>query len=132
MAEQKLILLVDDDPSFLEATATVLEGFRYRTKKAMNPEECFESLKKELPNLIILDVMMARLDSGFDVCRRLKADDRTRQIPILMLTAVDKKYPFDFGNAAGEKDWLPVDEFLDKPIEAMELVEHVRKLLKEE
>ncbi|MCK4330679.1 response regulator [candidate division WOR-3 bacterium] len=132
MAEQKLILLVDDDPSFLEATSTVLESFRYRTKKVMNPEECFESLKKELPDLIILDVMMARLDSGFDVCRRLKADDRTRQIPILMLTAVDKKYPFDFGSAAGEKDWLPVDEFLDKPIEAMELVEHVRKLLKEE
>lgn len=132
MAEQKLILLVDDDPSFLEATSTVLEGFGYRIKKAMNPEECFESLKKELPDLIILDVMMARLDSGFDVCRRIKADDRTKQIPILMLTAVDKKYPFDFGSAAGEADWLPVDEFLDKPIEAMELVEHVRKLLKEE
>lgn len=132
MAEQKLILLVDDDPSFLEATSTVLEGFGYRTKKAMNPEECFESLKKELPDLIVLDVMMARLDSGFDVCRRIKADDRTKQIPILMLTAVDKKYPFDFGSAAGEADWLPVDEFLDKPIEAMELVEHVRKLLKEE
>jgi CheY-like chemotaxis protein len=131
MGEQRSILLVDDDPSFLDATATVLEGFGYRIIKALNPEECFEELKKELPDLIILDVMMARLDSGFDVCRKLKTEDRTKQIPILMLTAVDKKYPFDFGSSAGEPDWLPVDEFLDKPVEAMELVEHVRKLLKE-
>lgn len=131
MAEQKSILLVDDDPSFLDAASSVLEGFGYRTIKALNPEECFEEVKKKLPDLIILDVMMARLDSGFDVCRKLKADDRTKQIPILMLTAVDKKYPFNFGSAAGEPDWLPVEEFLDKPVEAMELVEHVRKLLKE-
>lgn len=131
MAEQKSILLVDDDPSFLDATAIVLESFGYKAIKALNPEECFEELKKELPDLIILDVMMARLDSGFDVCRKLKTDERTKEIPILMLTAVDKKYPFDFGSVAGEPDWLPVDDFLDKPVEAMELVEHVRKLLKE-
>ena len=132
MADQKLILLVDDDPSFLDATISVLEGFGYRTKKALNPKECFEELGKELPDLIILDVMMARLDSGFDVCRKVKTDDRTKSIPILMLTAVDKKYPFDFGGAAGDPDWLPVDDFMDKPVEAMELIEHVRKLLKEE
>jgi len=130
MSEQKLILLVDDDPSFLDATTNVLEGFGYRTRKAMNPKECFEELEKELPNLIILDVMMARLDSGFDVCRKLKSNDRTKQIPILMLTAVDKKYPFDFGSVAGEPDWLPVEDFMDKPVEAMELVEHIRTLLK--
>ncbi len=129
MDEQKLILLVDDDPNFLDATETVLESFGFRIKRAMSPEECFNQLKIELPDLIILDVMMARLDSGFDCCRKLKADDRTKHIPILMLTAVDKKYPFDFGGAAGEADWLPVDDFIDKPVEAMELVEHIRRLI---
>ena len=75
------------------------------------------------------DVMMARLDSGFDCCRKLKTDEKTKHIPILMLTAIDKKYPFDFGEVAGEQDWLPVDDFMDKPVEAKELLEHVRKLL---
>jgi CheY-like chemotaxis protein len=129
MSDQKSILLVDDDPTFLDATTTVLDGFGYRTRRATSPAECFEELKKELPDLIILDVMMARLDSGFEVSRKLRADDRTKDIPILMLTAVDKKYPFDFGDAAGDPDWLPVDDFMDKPVEAMELIEHVRNLL---
>jgi len=132
MAEQKSILLVDDDPSFLDATSIVLESFGYKTIKALNPTECFEYIEKELPSLIVLDVMMARLDSGFDCCRKLKSDDRTKHIPILMLTAVDKKYPFDFGSAAGEPDWLPVDDFMDKPVEAMELIEHIEKLLEKE
>jgi len=131
MPEKKFILLVDDDPNFLDATITVLESFGYRTQRASSPEECFTRLKKELPDLIILDVMMARLDSGFDCCRKIKTEDRTKHIPILMLTAVDKKYPFDFGGAAGEADWLPVNDFMDKPVEAMELVEHVRKLIGE-
>jgi len=130
MSNQKSILFVDDDPSFLDATTNVLESFGYRVTKALNPKECFEALEKEVPDLIILDVMMARLDSGFDVCRKLKANERTKQIPILMLTAVDKKYPFDFGQSAGDPDWLPVDDFIDKPVEAMELVEHIRTLLK--
>lgn len=132
MADQKSILLVDDDPSFLEATANVLESFGYKTRRAMSPDACFEELQKELPDLMILDVMMARMDTGFEICRKVKTDDRTKQIPILMLTAVDKKYPFDFGGSAGDADWLPVDDFMDKPVEAMELVRHVRKLLKEE
>ena len=131
MSNQKSILFVDDDPSFLDATTDVLESFGYRVTKALSVKECFEALEKEVPDLIILDVMMARLDSGFDVCRKLKADEGTKQIPILMLTAVDKKYPFDFGQSAGDPDWLPVDDFIDKPVEAMELVEHIRKLLKE-
>ena len=132
MADQKSILLVDDDPSFLEATSNVLESFGYQTRRAMSLKACFDELQKELPDLMILDVMMARMDTGFEISRKVKADDKTRQIPILMLTAVDKKYPFDFGDSAGEPDWLPVDDFLDKPVEAMELVKHVRKLLKEE
>jgi len=132
MAEQKTILLVDDDPSFLDATATVLESFGYRTAKALNPGECFEFISRELPDLIILDVMMARLDSGFETCRKLKSEAKTKNIPILMLSAIDKKYPFDFSSVAGEPDWLPVNDFVDKPVEAMELVEHVRRLLTED
>jgi CheY-like chemotaxis protein len=131
MADRKTILLVDDDPGFLEATCSVLEGFGYRTKRAKSPKECFEELRQGLPDLIILDVMMAQMDSGFEICRKVKGDDRTQQVPILMLTAIDKKLPFNFGDAAGDRDWLPADDFVDKPIEAAELVKRVQRLLKD-
>lgn len=125
----KLILIVDDDPSFVEATSRVLEGCGYRTTAALSPGECYERLESELPDLIILDVMMARLNSGFDVCRKLKKDVKTKHIPILMLTAIDKTYPFDFGSEAGDEDWLPVDDYVDKPVEAPVLLSHIQRLL---
>jgi len=129
--KKKLVLMVDDDPTFLEATKLVLQGSGYRVATALSPEECFNRLtKKDMPDLIILDVMMIRNDSGFDVCRELKRNPQTKDIPILMLTAVDQKYPtLNFAAAAGDESWLPVDDFLDKPVEAHILIEHVKKLL---
>lgn len=127
----KLILIVDDDPSFLEATSGVLEGCGYQVATALNPEECFQRLEAVLPDLIILDVMMVRLDSGFDVCRKLKKDPKTKHIPVLMLTAIDSTYPFRFGSEAGDEDWLPVDDYVDKPVEAPVLLRHIQRLLGE-
>lgn len=130
--KKKLILMVDDDPTFLEATKPVLEGSGYRVTTALSPEECFNRLKEEKPNLIILDVMMIRDSSGFDVCREVKRNPETKDIPILMLTAVDQKYPtLNFASAAGDENWLPVEDFLDKPVEAGVLIEHIKKLIGE-
>ncbi len=101
MKEQKSILMLDDDPTFLEATKVVLEGSGYRVITTTCPEDCFGKLKETKPDLIILDVMMVRDHTGFDVCRDLKRDPETKGIPILMLTAVDQKYPsFHFAEAA--------------------------------
>jgi CheY-like chemotaxis protein len=125
--------MVDDDPNFLEATKAVIEGSGYRVVTAMSPDECFEKLKVEKPALVILDVMMVRDSSGFDCSRELKRNPETKDIPILMLSAVDQKYPgFEFSQAAGDEAWLPVDDFLDKPVEAGVLVEHIRRLLGEQ
>jgi len=132
MNKRKLVLMVDDDPDFLEATKAVIEGSGYKVITANSPTECFACLEKQKPNLIILDVMMVRDSSGFDVSRELKRNPATKDIPILMLSAVDQKYPeFNFPSAAGDQSWLPVETFLDKPVEAGVLIQHVRKLLKE-
>lgn len=132
MKERKLILMLDDDRTFLEATKLVLEGSGYRVVTTTDPDSCFEKLKEEKPDLIILDVMMVSDTSGFDVCRDLKRNPETKDIPILMLTAVDQKYPtFSFASAAGDEAWLPVDDFIDKPVEAKVLVEHINKVLHE-
>jgi len=131
MNPQKNILMVDDDEDFLVATKLVLEKSGYNVKTCMSAKECIAILKSIKPDLIILDVMMESDHSGFDLCRELKKDSDTENIPILMLTAIDQKYPLNFAEAAGDEAWLPVEDFVDKPIEARVLVERVHRLLKD-
>jgi CheY-like chemotaxis protein len=129
--QQKNILLVDDDEDFLTATKLVLEKSGYNVEACMSAKECIAKLKAVKPDLIVLDVMMESDHSGFDLCREIKRDSETKEIPILMLTAVDQRYPLNFATAAGDETWLPVDDFIDKPVEAAVLVEHVKKLLRD-
>lgn len=130
MSEQKNILFVDDDPDFLEATSYVLESYNYKVTRASSTKQCFSALKEELPDIILLDVMMLRLDTGFEICRKLKSDPKTKDIPVLMLTAIDKEYPFQFSKSSGDPDWLPADGFIDKPVEASELIKQINKFIK--
>lgn len=129
MTEQKTILIVDDDKDFLEATSIVLEKSGYSVATCLSAKECLAKLKSMKPDLIILDVMMETDHSGFDLCREMKQLPETKDVPIIMLTAVDQKYSLDFSSAAGDESWLPVDEFIDKPVEAGVLVECIEKLL---
>jgi len=131
MNQRKNILLVDDDADFLTATKLVLEESGYCVTTALSAKECLNKLKEKKPDLIILDVMMETDHSGFDLCRELKRDSDTKEIPILMLTAVDQKYPLNFASAAGDESWLPVEDFIDKPVEAGVLIERVKKLLRD-
>jgi CheY-like chemotaxis protein len=132
MDEQNRILLVDDDGDFIAATRIVLEKSGYDVQTCMSAKECLCQLKVWKPDLIILDVMMESDHAGFDLCRELRKDSDTKDIPILMLTAVDQKYPLNFNVAAGDETWLPVDDFIEKPVEASVLVERIRRLLKRE
>lgn len=129
-AEKAKILIVDDDPDFVEATKIILESKSYTVSIASNGEEGLEKVKEELPDLIVLDVMMDTGDEGFDVCRRLKKNPQYRHIPLLMLTALQQRTGFDFKPELGDPDWLPADDYLDKPVEPSELLARVEKLLK--
>ncbi|UCG91201.1 MAG: response regulator [candidate division WOR-3 bacterium] len=131
MNPQKHILLVDDDEDFLTATKLVLEKSGYAVETCMSAKECIAKLKISKPDLIILDVMMESDHSGFDLCRELKRDLGTKEVPILMLTAIDQKYPMNFGSAAGDEEWLPVEGYVEKPVEANVLVERIKKLLRD-
>jgi CheY-like chemotaxis protein len=128
---KKNILLVDDDEDFLEATKIVIEKSGFSIKTCMSAKECMAILKIFKPDLIICDVMMETDHSGFDLCRELKHTPDTEAIPVLMLTAVDQKYPMNFESASGDESWLPADDFIDKPVEASILLEHIHKLLGE-
>jgi CheY-like chemotaxis protein len=128
MAEGK-ILIIDDDPDITEAMTVVLENRGYEVASARDGTEGMEMLKKARPDLIILDVMLRTSQEGFELSRELKGNPQYRNIPILMLTGVKQKTGLDFKTEAGDRAWLPVEEFLDKPVRPQVLLEKVEDLL---
>lgn len=124
------ILIVDDDADITEAMRIVLENKGYSVDAASDSKDALNHLKSQKPDLIILDVMMNTKSEGFDLARDLKKDPKYREIPILMLTAIKEKTGIDFKPSAGDETWLPVEEFLDKPVKPEQLIEKVESLLK--
>jgi CheY-like chemotaxis protein len=124
------ILIVDDDADITEAMRIVLENKGYSVDAAIDSKEAADHIKFQKPDLIILDVMMHTKSEGFDFARNLKNNPSYRDIPILMLTAIKEKTGIDFKPEAGDETWLPVNEFLDKPVKPEQLVAKVESLLK--
>jgi CheY-like chemotaxis protein len=123
---RKAILLVDDDAVFIEAVSAVLEG-RYEVRTAVNGSEALAAVAAAPPDAVVLDVMMDHLAEGFDVARALKGDERTRRIPIVMLTGVDEVY--DMRMEIGDS-WRPYDRYLEKPVLPERLLATLDELLR--
>lgn len=128
MAERWRILVVDDDPDFLEATRAVLESQPYSVTTAQNGVEGLKKAESLVPDLILLDIIMPGLD-GFEVCRRLKADARLCRIPVMMITSFSEKY-METTLSMSQGLTLEADDFIDKPIVPTELLLRVEKLLR--
>ena len=127
--EQTKILIIDDDPDITEVMKIVLTEQGYAVSSADDGEDGLEQIKVEKPDLIILDVMMNTSREGFLFSRQLKASEY-KDIPIVMITSVKEMTGFDFKSVAGDPDWLPVEDYLDKPVEPEVLLEKVAALLK--
>jgi len=127
MAE-KTILVIDDDIDLVEIIRVTLENQGFIVIDAQTGERGLAMAKEQDPDLILLDVMMGKVDEGFQVAYELRSNDVTAETPILMLTAVTDQTGFDF-DPAKDKDFLPVNEFLEKPISPRNLVDMVRKHL---
>jgi len=126
---QARILIVDDDPDITEVMKTVLENKGYAVDSAEDSDRGLEHLKKLRPNLIILDVMMHTTREGFIFCRKVKRNDDYKDIPVLMITSIKDKTGIDFASAAGDEEWLPVEDFLDKPVKPETLIAKVKEIL---
>ncbi|MHC4119433.1 MAG: response regulator [Planctomycetota bacterium] len=127
--ENAKILIVDDDPDFVVVMKTVLEGEKYTVDTAPGKTEALEKLRAGKPDLLILDVMMNTWSDGFEMARDLRKNPDYKDIPIIMLTGVEQRTGIEFKSAAGDSEWLPVDAFLDKPVESKVLLAEVEKLL---
>lgn len=123
------ILIIDDDIDLTSALQAMLESNQYAVSSAASKEEGMDKIKADKPDLIILDVMMETWQDGFDMARELKGNTEYADIPILMLTGVEDKTGIEFKSEAGDPEWLPVDGFLDKPVDAKVLIDEVQKIL---
>lgn len=127
MNEQPYILIVDDDPDILEGITAILESQPYRLATARDGKKCLEMMDQEVPDLLILDLLMPRMD-GWGVIREMRSEPRYAHVPIMVLTTViedasRRRYELETGMA------MDVQEYLQKPAKPVELIQRVEKLL---
>lgn len=128
----EMILIIDDDDDLAHALRLPLEAAGYKISRASSGNEGLQKIREVNPDLIILDVMMDTTTAGFHVSLALRSSDPRSEykdycrIPILMLTSIHSTTTLRFGP---DKDYLPVDAFIEKPIEPAELLKKVRELL---
>ena len=123
------ILIVDDDPEMLDSTESILTTKGYNVITALNGEDGFLKAKKEKPNLMLLDVMMTHDTEGFEIARKLRSDDATRSMPVIIMTGIRKAKTLPFRYEPDE-DWLPVKAVLEKPVQPETLLAEVEKALR--
>jgi len=124
------ILIIDDDIDFLEIISVYLKEKEYTVETASNPEEGLQKTQSVQPDLVVLDVMMPEDFEGFEVARNIREKLALTDLPIIILSCIHdrKKVPYRF---APDKEYLPVDVFLDKPVRPETLLEKIEELLGE-
>ncbi len=124
----KKIMIIDDDIDLVEAMRIILESAGYEVIDAQEGSKGIEIIKKEKPDLLILDVMMGTQDEGFHVAYQLRSDEETRELPIIMVTAVGTQTGYNF-DLSRDESFLPVNEFIEKPVNPHTLIEAVKRNL---
>jgi DNA-binding response OmpR family regulator len=128
MEKQPYILIVDDDPDILEGITTILETQPYRLDTARDGKQCMGMIKEEIPDLLILDLLMPRMD-GWGVIREMRSEPRFNTVPIMILTTViedasRRRYELETNMA------MDVQDYVQKPVRPEELLRRVDNLLR--
>lgn len=129
MSEQKKILIIDDDPDFVEGLKSILKAANYGVDAAYNPKDGFQALQTKHYDMLLLDIMMGRGAEGIMLARKLNKDPKLREIPVLIITGIREQMAFLFPGQAVHPHFLPVDELVEKPVEPALLLEKVSTLL---
>ena len=119
---KKKILVVEDEETLLELESILLTVKGYEVEGVMDGQAALEAVAVMKPDLVLLDIMLPKID-GFEVCRRVKANEGTQHIPVIMLTGKKDKEAFAMGEEAGA-DW-----FLTKPFKSAMLIESINRFL---
>jgi len=120
------ILVVDDDPDFIEATRLVLESHGYQVSGAVSGDEGLAKVQSEAPDLVILDVIMSSVLDGLHMSQRMQENPEHKGIPILMVTSIANT---DYAALFPTDEYVHIDGFLSKPVPPDVLLERVSELL---
>lgn len=130
MSDGPKVLIADDEQECIDFVREALADVPCRVLSASDGEEAFATAQKEQPQLVILDVQMPKC-SGFEVFRRLRADQKLANVPVIMLTAIAERTGIRFsGEDMGEFVGAAPEAYIDKPIEPVVLQQAVKRLLK--
>jgi CheY-like chemotaxis protein len=125
------VVIIDDDEDQVGNMSRVLESDGHEVRFAYDTKSGLELLGSRLPDVLVLDVMFpGNMSGGFDLARRLRSDPRFKDLPIVLLTAINQLFAFQFGSKDIDPEWMPVTEYLDKPVDFKELKAKVNSLCK--
>ena len=121
------ILVVDDDPDFVEITRIILEAHDYQVISAPNGEQALAKMRQDKPDLVLLDVMMSHVLDGLEVSKEMQADVELRKIPIIVVSSITDSphagmFPTD--------EYLPIDVWISKPVQPDDLLKKVEQCLR--
>ncbi|HEY3398399.1 MAG TPA: response regulator [Armatimonadota bacterium] len=129
MSNGKRVLIIDDDVDFLTVNSLALESAGFVVDTADSPAAGVEKALANRPDLILQDLMMEELHSGFAVISTLGNHPETRDIPVIMISAVTTDTGFRIDGGGEVPEWLKVADFINKPVEPQVLVERVKAVL---
>lgn len=121
------IMVVDDDPDFVEIARTILEANGYQVQTAANGDQALKAMRQDPPDLVLLDVMMASVLDGVNLSHAMNEDPTLKKAPIIMVSSIASSssagmFPTD--------EYLPIDAWLSKPVQPNELLKKVAQLIK--
>jgi CheY-like chemotaxis protein len=126
---RKKILIIDDDPSFVEICSAILEESDYQVDTASSSKEGLEKLVSEQPDLLLLDIMMATMDEGLNFATSMRQREDLNKIPIMIVSAQPDAEKGYHRSVDKEMDWISADMFMEKPINPQDLLHNVRMLI---
>lgn len=128
----KRIVIIDDDPSFLEITGAILRRFGYEVLTASNTQDGLQLIEEEKPDLLVLDIMMATVDEGLRFAVKLRQDEALRKLPIIIVSAQPESEKGYTRSVDEDLDWIAADIFMEKPVDPHALRHNIELLLKRE
>ena len=129
MTEATKILMIDDDPDFVEGIMSILVGAGYEVDVQYNPKDGYEALESGKYDLLLLDIMMGRGAEGVMIARKMRNDPKLREMPVLIITGIREQIAYLFPGSAVSPHFVEVDELVEKPVEPDLLLERVEALL---
>jgi len=129
MTQGKKLLMIDDDPDFVEGIKAILDAAGYIVDVTYNPKDGLKALQEKTYDLLLLDIMMGRGAEGIMIARKLRKDAKLREMPVLIITGIREQMAFLFPGESIHPRFVAVDELVEKPVEPKLLLEKVSTLI---